>query len=265
VLLSLAWLILVGNQFFPILLRLLIALFYLITGSQVLRLILEQPRRIYLYLFPAKETRLLFAVVLGILLVTWAWMLGFGWNRLNGFTAGHKVLITFFQSISSRVAGFNVIDLNILRRTTLLMFIGSMYVGVYPIAVSLRSSNIFLQREHTRKEVEHEIERIFARDLTYLFLAWLLISAFETSSLDGPVPRFSMFAILFEIISAYGNVGLSLGYPGTVTSLSAQWTPFSKLILCVVMYLGRHRAIPRSVDRAVTMEGGTQQGGTGDD
>lgn len=138
-----------------------------------------------------------------------------------------------------------------------------MYISVYPIVVSLRSSNIFLKKIPPKREIEHELQRLFAKDTAWIFFSFLLISATETGSLDDPRgtgdlpdPRFNMFAVFFEIMSAYGNVGLSLGYPGTVTSFSAKWRPFSKVVLCGVMYLGRHRGLPDSVDRALRLEVG---------
>jgi hypothetical protein len=47
--------------------------------------------------------------------------------------------------------------------------------------------------------------------------------------------------VLFECISAYGTVGLSLGYPHTLTSFSAKFSNFSKLMVVVIMVLGRNR------------------------
>jgi hypothetical protein len=66
-------------------------------------------------------------------------------------------------------------------------------------------------------------------------------------------PSFTVFRVLFEIISAYGTVGLSLGYPTVLTSFSTVWTTQSKLVLCAIMMLGRHRGLPDSVDRAVQL------------
>lgn len=50
-----------------------------------------------------------------------------------------------------------------------------------------------------------------------------------------------------------GNVGLSLGHPSVSTSLSGQFTTFSKLIICIVMIRGRHRTLPYGLDRAIML------------
>jgi Trk-type K+ transport system membrane component len=62
-----------------------------------------------------------------------------------------------------------------------------------------------------------------------------------------------VFSIFFEIVSAYGNVGLSLGYPTNSASLSGQFTVFSKLVVCAMMIRGRHRELPHALDRAITL------------
>lgn len=94
---------------------------------------------------------------------------------------------------------------------------------------------------------------MFSRDLIWLFLALLLITIAESNVLrDTPAPRYmSIFGIIFELCSAYGTVGLSLGFPGTVTSLSAQFGTFSKLVIVAVMLAGRHRGLPVAIDPAV--------------
>jgi hypothetical protein len=73
---------------------------------------------------------------------------------------------------------------------------------------------------------------------------------------DGPLtndPNFSIFSVLYEISSAFGTVGLSLGYPNTVTSFSARWSVASKVLLCGVMLMGRHRGLPSELDSAVAI------------
>lgn len=60
---------------------------------------------------------------------------------------------------------------------------------------------------------------------------------------------------MFETISAYGTVGLSLGVPYDDYSFSGAWHVLSKLVLLTVMLRGRHRILPMAVDRAVLLPG----------
>ena len=64
---------------------------------------------------------------------------------------------------------------------------------------------------------------------------------------------FSVFAIFFEVVSAYGNVGLSLGHPSNLTSLSGHFNTFGKVVICAMMLRGRHRGLPYALDRAINL------------
>lgn len=63
---------------------------------------------------------------------------------------------------------------------------------------------------------------------------------------------FTAFSVLFEVVSAYGNIGLSLGYPTANASFSGQFRPVSKLIIIAMQIRGRHRGLPYDLDRAVS-------------
>ncbi len=75
---------------------------------------------------------------------------------------------------------------------------------------------------------------------------------------------------MFELVSAYGTVGLSLGIPDVSYTLFAciriltsyfqqnysfvgAMHPLSKLVVCVVMLRGRHRGLPVAIDRAIML------------
>ena len=64
-----------------------------------------------------------------------------------------------------------------------------------------------------------------------------------------------MFSVLFEVISAYGTVGLSLGYPGTNPSFSGEFRTLSKLIIIAMQIRGRHRGLPYALDKAILLPG----------
>jgi trk system potassium uptake protein TrkH len=44
---------------------------------------------------------------------------------------------------------------------------------------------------------------------------------------------------LFETTSAFGTVGLSMGHPGSVLSLTGHFSPVGKLLLAAMMFMGR--------------------------
>ena len=56
--------------------------------------------------------------------------------------------------------------------------------------------------------------------------------------------------LVFEMVSAFGGIGLTLGIPTDNFSFSGAFRPLSKLIVCVIMLRGRHRGLPVAIDRA---------------
>lgn len=101
--------------------------------------------------------------------------------------------------------------------------------------------------------VRQQLHGQLGHDLWWLALAILLIAIVETKQeLDNPV-AFSIFNIIFEVVSAYATVGISIGVPWAAYSFSGAWHTLSKLILCAVMLRGRHRGLPVAIDRAILL------------
>jgi Trk-type K+ transport system membrane component len=61
--------------------------------------------------------------------------------------------------------------------------------------------------------------------------------------------------VIFEVVSGYGCVGISVGVPDDAYSFCGSWHTLSKLILCAVMIRGRHRGLPVAIDKAVLLPG----------
>ena len=59
--------------------------------------------------------------------------------------------------------------------------------------------------------------------------------------------------MLFEIVSAYGTVGLSLGYPTINASFSAKFSTLAKLVIIAMQIRGRHRGLPYALDKAILL------------
>ena len=103
--------------------------------------------------------------------------------------------------------------------------------------------------------ISQQIRGQLAHDIWWLTTAILIIIVIETDkTLQDPL-TFSVFNILFEVVSAYGCVGLSLGLPDASTSFSGAWHTGSKVVLCLVMLRGRHRGLPVALDMAVRLPG----------
>ncbi|KAK4442869.1 cation transport protein-domain-containing protein [Podospora aff. communis PSN243] len=101
--------------------------------------------------------------------------------------------------------------------------------------------------------ISQQIRSQLAHDLSWLALAVLIITISETKHfLQDPV-TFNVFNVMFEVVSAYGTVGISVGLPDQNYSFSGAWNTGSKLVLCLVMLRGRHRGLPVALDRAIRL------------
>lgn len=103
--------------------------------------------------------------------------------------------------------------------------------------------------------VRQQLRSQLSHDLWWIVLAVLFITITETSSFERDPVSYSTFNILFEVVSAYGCVGISVGLPNVAYSFCGGWHVVSKLILCAVMLRGRHRGLPVAIDRAVLLPG----------
>jgi potassium uptake Trk family protein len=103
--------------------------------------------------------------------------------------------------------------------------------------------------------ISQQIRGQLAHDLWWLVMAIFIITTIETSHSRKDPVAFSVFNIIFEVVSAYGTVGISVGLPRYDYSFCGGWQAGSKLVLCLVMLRGRHRGLPVALDRAVRLPG----------
>lgn len=104
----------------------------------------------------------------------------------------------------------------------------------------------------SRRAIVNQIQLVLLKDIFWLFLVTFVICVVEDSKFSHG-RRFTVFAIAFETISAYGTVGLSLGLENSNASLSAAFSTFSKFLVILVMLSGRHRGLPLAIDKAVNL------------
>ena len=173
-----------------------------------------------------------------------------------------------FQAASTRTAGFASVNLSDLHPGIQVSYMIMMYISVFPIAISVRRTNVYEEKslgiygspnEETDDEKEPSyvgahLRRQLSFDLWYIFLGMFIIAIAEGDRLSNTNEyAFTLFSVLFEIVSAYGTVGLSLGYPGIDASFSAEFSVVSKLVVIAMQIRGRHRGLPYELDRAVLL------------
>ncbi|KAK5130859.1 hypothetical protein LTR08_001631 [Meristemomyces frigidus] len=115
--------------------------------------------------------------------------------------------------------------------------------------------------------IHHQLRAQLAHDAWLIALALFLILIIESAHFAANPAVFSVFNFLFEIVSGYGCVGISVGLPGADYSFCGAWHGGSKLVLAAVMLRGRHRGLPVAIDKAVLLPGGEgwrEEGGEDD-
>lgn len=163
-------------------------------------------------------------------------------NVLAGEPLGKQMLISAFQSVSARTAGFSTVDMGEIRQSTQFFYGFLMFIGGGSISVSggikLTTFAVVLLSIWTRyKRKEHIVvwKRVISRKTVVRANGILLISlatlyAFMLLLLS--IEKFDFEDILFEMLSAFGTVGYSSGISELLS------TP-SKILFSILMLIGR--------------------------
>ncbi|KAK6354710.1 low affinity potassium transporter [Orbilia brochopaga] len=273
-LLAMSYLIIIGNTGFPCMLRFIIWLLWKIcpkslVAKESLHFLLDHPRRCFTLLFPSTATWWLFAilVILNATDVLLFIVLDLTNHDVVSLPVNYRILDAFFQAVATRTAGFAAVNLADLHPGVQVSYLIMMYISVFPIAISVRKTNVYEERslgiyaDHEEHDdpndhsfVGAHLRKQLSFDLWYVFLGLFAICIAEGTRIANRTDyAFTQFSVLFEVVSAYGTVGLSLGYPNVNTSFSSQLTTFSKIVIMAMMIRGRHRGLPYELDRAILL------------
>lgn len=163
---------------------------------------------------------------------------------MEGLSLKGKVLSSFFMSVTARTAGFNTIDIGKMQEGSVIVTIMLMFIGASPASTGggiktttfgvLLSSTISVLRGNKEIEIFHKkipYDTLIKSLCIFTLGSFLVIfsSLWITIIEQG---KFLYLDILYEIVSAFGTVGITRGITADLSSLS-------KIILIVLMYLGR--------------------------
>jgi len=198
------------------------------------------------------HTRTALAMSAALLVIGWA---GFAIlersSTLAGMPLGERVLAVWLQGIVPRTAGFSSVDIGAVRPATLLLLIVLMFIGASPGStgggVKTTTVGVMLALVIARIRSRRQVS-LFGRGIgqssaasavTVVVVALSLVAggafllvAAEHGGPGGPESRVRFLAELFEVVSAFGTVGLSTGVTPELSSTS--W-----MVLVVLMFAGR--------------------------
>ncbi|WP_108650977.1 TrkH family potassium uptake protein [Dongshaea marina] len=163
-------------------------------------------------------------------------------HTLGALPAAQQWLGAFFQSVSTRTAGFESIDMGQIHSSTSLLMMVLMFIGagaastaggikVTTFMVLLLATRSFLRHQNRvtfgRKEISQAtINKSVAVIMTSLIV--LCVGVFALSITDHA----PLQALMFEAVSALGTVGLSLDLTPTLSH-------GGQMILIILMFIGR--------------------------
>jgi Trk-type K+ transport system membrane component len=166
----------------------------------------------------------------------------------NGVLAEHtsfigKLITGLFTAATPRTAGFNIADMDALSFPTIMLTIFLMWIGASPnstgggiktstFAIALLNT-LSLARGQSKVEVfKREIAEISIRRAFSIMWLSLLVIGTGVTLISYDQPELALIKVIFECFSAYSTVGLSL-------NLTADLSTFSKLVVSVIMFVGR--------------------------
>jgi trk system potassium uptake protein len=164
-------------------------------------------------------------------------------QTLGALSFPQQVLAAWFQSVTSRTAGFNTIDVSKMTTAGLFVTIALMLVGGSPggTAGGIKTTTgrllasctyAILRGKESVTLYRRQVPNSLLLKAIAVTFGSLLTVVFATMAIALADPKLDFIRILFEVVSAFATVGLSTG-------ITAGLTPFSKLVLIATMYTGR--------------------------
>lgn len=176
-------------------------------------------------------------------------------NTLSHLSPSAQWLAALFQSITPRTAGYNTVNIGLMHFPTLMLIIILMFIGASPGGtgggIKTTTFGVMMASIWTtltgrsrvlifKKRLEHEfINRAFVLSAIasmLLVTVTLLLLLAETAHFSAQ----NMMPVLFEVVSAFGTVGLSIGSAiNPLLSFSYDFGNWGKLLIILTMFAGR--------------------------
>ena len=163
----------------------------------------------------------------------------------------NKVLASFFQSVTPRTAGFNTVDIGALTNATILLMLILMFIGASPGStgggVKTTSAALLVMLMWNRLKGNLDVSlfnRTIPREIVSRSISIIFASAFSIAIITsvllisggGKLPptesRHFFVEYLFDTVSAFGTVGLSMG-------ITPKLNDIQKYALILMMFAGR--------------------------
>ncbi len=164
-------------------------------------------------------------------------------NTLKDKPLPQKITSAFFQSVTTRTAGFNTVNIGELKPPTLIGMIGLMFIGASPLStgggiktvtfIVMLATVFSMMRHRPRIEMnKRSLPTLVVHTVVSIVVLYLICAFFFSFLLTISDPQVPYLNALVETVSALSTVGLSTG-------ITASLSVFGKLMLCIMMLIGR--------------------------
>ena len=164
-------------------------------------------------------------------------------ETMGQLSTSGKILASFFQSITTRTAGFNTIDLTLMRESSIFIMIIFMFIGASPastgggiktttIATLLLSVRAFIGEKQDIELFERRIGSSTVNKSLGVFIIGIVVVVFGTVIISITETGFTLLESGFEVVSAFATVGLSIGGSPDLTTMG-------KIFIMIFMFMGR--------------------------
>jgi trk system potassium uptake protein TrkH len=198
------------------------------------------------------HTKIVLSSTMILLIISTLMILFMEWNNtLASLSIPNRLMAAFFQGVSSRTAGFNSVTIGDMANETLFFLILLMFIGASPgscgggiktttftTLIALGTSRLFgyerisiFNRTIPEATISKAIS-ILLISAVVVAIAIMAILMTELGETAHPASRGKFLELVFEVVSAFGTVGLSTGITNGLSMAG-------KIIIAFVMFIGR--------------------------
>lgn len=179
--------------------------------------------------------------------ISWFALMLFEWVSAEGALYGRSfseaLHVTFFQAVTTRTAGFNTMEISTMAPVSIGLILILMYIGagaastgsgikVTTVAVILADMWAFIAGKKETVIMERTVEVFQIKKAYVVAISSFFFILVITTLVILTNGHLSATAILFETVSAFGTVGLSLG-------ITSELNDVGKGLIMFMMLLGR--------------------------
>lgn len=189
-------------------------------------------------------TKLLIKLHVGLWIIgaVFVWVAEYDFFVNSGFSLIESTFYGLFMSLTTRNAGFATIDVSLFGTQTKFFFAILMFLGSSPNSAGggIRTTTLItiilaLKAFATgRNQVVWKKRSIKLESVNKAFVVFVgaILLVFTATNLILIADSFTWEEVAFEVASAFGTTGLSLGITSSLSS-------FSKIVLIATMFIGR--------------------------